>query len=537
MPARLQKKPRGTDFEPRPYQRGDAAFVPFQPMGLNFDHPPSELGPEVWSSGRGILFRNDAGERQGGETLVNPATLFPPQYLLPNQATPNFYWLYPSANGIGVWDGQNDFDISPVAPNAVVNAIANAWTGGNLNNLAILNQQDQEPWYWDGQVGNPMLPLPGWIAGSTAHSLRPFKNFLVAMNITEAGLNGGTVLRWSDTADPGFVPPTWSPAPDNDAGDVTLAATPGDIVDGWQLRDTFIVYKQHSTYLMQFVGGQFIFIFRKQLVTSGMLSRNCAAEVLGRHVVMTDGDVILFDGQNAHSILQDRMKRWLFSQISGETFEACFVQAYGAQSEVWICFPETGATYPNLALVWDTNTDSWGVRNLFPEATYIGRGIVPDVNAIIDWDGDTQAWDLDSTLWNQSAFNPTHDGLIQADIVNSQLIHVDSGDLHWDGSNVVAAIGKNSMFVDKAGDEKLIVAVWPKVQATAPVELTVRVGVQQTYGQPILWGQVQQFDPAVDLKVDVLRVGRLISVQFGSDSPTRWRLKGFSVEVAPAGLY
>ncbi len=535
MTARLQSKPRGTEFAPRAYMRGDHGFVPVQPMGVNRDHPASELGPEVWSSCRGVLFRNDAGERQGGDTTVDSPTLFGPQYLLPNQGVGAFYWLYPSANGIGVWDGQNDFDISPDPP-AVVGANAIDWTGANLNNVAVLNAADQVPWFWDGQVGNIMQALPGWIAGSTALSLRAFKTYLIAMNITQAGFNGGTTVRWSDSADPGSIPTEWAPTPDNEAGDAQLSATPGNIVDGAPLRDTFVIYKQHATYLMQFVGGQFVFLFRKQLVTSGMLSRNCVAEFLGRHVVLTDGDVILFDGQNAHSLLQDRMKRWLFSQISGATFESCYVQAYATQSEVWICFPETGETVPNIALVWDTNTDSWGVRDLYPATTYVGRGIVPDTAAIIDWDGDSQAWDLDSTAWNQSAFNPTHDGLIAADEAGLQLIHLDEGDLRFDGTPVEGFIGKESMIIDKAGNEKLITAVWPKIEAGSPVVLQVRVGVQQTYGQPIQWGTVQEYDPQVDTKVDVLAVGRLISVQFGSTSSARWRLKGFAVEVAEAGM-
>lgn len=538
MTARLQDKPRGTDYQPRAYQRGDHFMVPYVPVGVNRDHPASELGPEVWSNVRGVLFRNDAGERQGGETTLNDPTLFPPQWLLPNQQSPEFYWLYPASDGIGLWDGQNNFDISPVAPDTpVVSANSVGWTGANLNNIAVLNQADQVPWFWDGQVGNPMQDLPGWIAGSTAHSLRAFKTYLIAMNITEAGLNGGTVLRWSDSADPGAIPTEWTPAPDNEAGDNQLSATAGDIVDGLALRDTFVVYKQHSIYLMQFVGGQFIFLFRKQLVTTGMLSRNCVAEFLGRHVVLTDGDVILFDGQNAHSILQDRMKRWLFNQISGDNFESCFVQAYGSQSEIWICFPETGEVDPNLALVWDTNTDSWGIRDLFPATTYIGRGIIPDVGANISWDGDSEAWDLDSTLWNQSAFNPTHDGLLSADGPGSKLIHVDAGDQHWDGSPVGGFAEKASMLVDKLGDQKLIIAIWPKIEATAPMEMNVRVGVQQFEGEGISWGAEKIYNPETDFKVDVLAVGRLISVQFASISPTRWRLKGFAIEVAEAGLF
>lgn len=536
MPARLQERPRGTQQKRRSHPRSSRAFVPYQPMGLNFDHPPSELGPEVWSMGKGVLFRNDAAERARGDLTSTDACLFPPHYLLNNLVTPELYWIYASANGIGVYDGQNHSNITP-AVGPPVAADTDAWTGDVINNLACLNNDGFAPWFWEGQPGNPMLPLPGWPANTTAHALRSFKYNLIAMNITNTAGHFGTQLLWSSSADPGSIPATWAPLPDNDAGDNTLAATPGDIVDGAALRESFIVCKQHSTYIMQYVGGQFVFIFRKQLVTSGVLSRNCMTEMLGHMLMLTDGDVVIFDGQNVKSILQDRMKRWLFSNIDGNSFQQSFVVPYQSQSEIWVCFPETGNDFPNIALVWDTNTDSWGVRDLYPASPHIARGIVPDAGVIVDWDGDAQEWDLDPTTWNQSPFNPTHDSLMQAYAEGSTLIEVDAAKQRFDGTTVPGFIGKESVSVDTAGNAKLIVAVWPRIYATEPLEVGVRIGVQMRYSDPIFFQPLQTFDPSVDLKVDVLATGRFLTVEFVTISDVVWRLDGFNIEVTKGGLY
>jgi len=537
MAVQLQSKPRGTQFQPPPVRRArDQVLVPFSPMGVNFDHPPPELGPEVWTAGNGVLFRNDAAERQGGELTLTDAALYGPQHLRPVQITPAIYWMYAGAAGVGVWDGVNHFDISPAAP-PVAGGDPARWTSALLNNLPVLNLDQVAPWYWDGVTANPMQLLPDWPANTTCHAMRAFKYHLIAMNITTGAGQLGTQLLWSSAADPGNVPSSWTPAPDNEAGSNILAATPGDIVDGHALRDTFIVCKQHSTYSMQYVGGAFVYLFRKTLVTSGVLSRNCMAEVLGNLLILTDGDVVLFDGQDTRSLLQDRLKRWLFSIIDGTNFQNSFVVANPAQSEVWVCFPETGNEHPNIAAVWDSNTDSWGVRSLYPETTYIGRGIIPDTGLDPTWDGDGEVWDLDDTRWNQSTFNPTDDGLISADEPNTQLLALDSGLTHWDGSPVEGSIGKDSMSLSDIGARKLVTAVWPAVDAPQPLVLTVRVGVQDRFSDPVRWLPDQDFDPAIDEKVDILASGRYISVHFSSRSNTRWRLSGFGVQVAPAGEF
>ena len=380
-------------------------------------------------------------------------------------------------------------------------------------------------------------PLPDWPAGTTCGAMRAFKYHLIAMNIEAPGGPLGTQLLWSDAADPGDVPSSWTPTPENEAGSTTLAATPGAIVDGHPLRDNFVICKQHSTYLMQYVAGEFVFLFRKALVTSGALARNCMAEVLGNLLVMTDGDIVLFDGRDATSIVQNRLKRWIFNIIDGDNFGRSFVVAHPAQSEVWVCFPETGNTHPNLAAVWDRNRDAWGVRELYPQTTYIASGILPDAGVDQAWDADGQAWDLDDSLWKSSAFNPTHDGLVSGDEPGTALIEVDAGLTHWDGTDVTGAIAKESMLLDDTGARKLITAVWPRIDVPVPTVFEVRVGVQNHYTAPISWSPIILFDPDVDERVDVLLTGRYLSVSFLSRSTARWRLDGFSVEVTGAGAF
>jgi hypothetical protein len=385
-----------------------------------------------------------------------------------------------------------------------------------------------------------MLPLPGWPAGQSCEALRPFKFNLFALNIDGPSGTFSDLLAWSSSADPGDVPSTWTAAPDNDAGTAQLADTPGHIVDALAMRDNFYIYKQHSVYLAQYVAGQFVYLFRNVISSSGMLSRNCAAEIRGRHLVLTDGDIMLFDGQSPVSLIQDRIKRWLFNIIDGNNYESCFVQSYNKNSEVWVCFPETGNTFANLALVWDLNTDAWGVRSLIPEISYIGRGIVPDTSADPSWDGDAGAWDADVTSWSTSLFNPTQDGLVGAAAAGSQLFVMDVGTTNYDGSPVEAYLVRESMRMEEIGGlskQKLIVACWPKIDSPGNPTVQINIGVQSVSSAPISWIGEQDFIVGVSRRLEVLAVGRLISFKLSSSGGEVWRCAGFALELRDAGLF
>ena len=81
-----------------------------------------------------------------------------------------------------------------------------------------------------------------------------FRSFLVALNIRESSANQDNRLIWSDSSDAGALPASWDIAdPNTLAGDAYLTSTRGEIIDGLQLRDLFVIYKTHATYIMQLV--------------------------------------------------------------------------------------------------------------------------------------------------------------------------------------------------------------------------------------------------------------------------------------------
>ena len=66
--------------------------------------------------------------------------------------------------------------------------------------------------------------LPNWPANLKCRVLRPFRSFMVAMNLNDAGTDLPTTVRWSNEAEPGAVPDSWVALPTNLSGSNYLTA-------------------------------------------------------------------------------------------------------------------------------------------------------------------------------------------------------------------------------------------------------------------------------------------------------------------------
>ena len=107
---------------------------------------------------------------------------------------------------------------------------------------------------------------------------------------------------------------------------------------------------------MRWVGGTSIFAFNKARSASGMMAANCVTDIPLGHVVLTNGDVVLFNSSEEKSILDGRMKRYLFSTIDSTNYKRSFVVSNIIDSEVLICYPTSGNTDCDRAIVWNWKT-------------------------------------------------------------------------------------------------------------------------------------------------------------------------------------
>ncbi len=500
--------------------------------GVTFDTPAYDLPMDTWSSIKNIRFNDGKTEKCTGEAPVFGTPSTSPNWLTTVNYGANYYWIYSSVTAVYVTDmADNHYNITPASLTA--GDVDMNWNGGLINNIVVMNNGAQAPIWWTGDTGSVMTVLPNWTAGYTAKVVRPYKSYLVAMNVYDGSAQLYDQVLWSDAAAPGYVPDSWDVSdPTKDAGQTELSDTPGEIIDGLQLSDTFIIYKQKSCYSMQFVGGQYIFKFRKLFENIGALSTDCVVNIPGRqHLVLTSDDLILHDGVSFKSIIDNRVKKWLFSVINQDYYDRSFIVPNYEDNEVWVCVPTGSNEYADTAIVWNYDEDKFGFRDL-PEPRFIAAGVV-DPSESNKWDDDSDSWASDQTFWDERTFSPTASSLLIGDRASIQFLEANKTNT-FDGDVFQSYAVRESMpFLDRH-NFKLIKSVYPRFESTSQATVKIRIGVQDHATDSIDWGTEQDFIIGVDDKVDVLMKGRYVSFQVLSDTDINWKLNtvDFEVELA-----
>ncbi len=507
----------------------------FDPKGVVRDIPADELGDDRYTVVENMVFVDERAERIAGVTPVFGSTLFKPKFLVQTEKGGTLFWIYASDANIAVYDGVSHTDLTPVAP--IVPAIVDGeWTGGMLNGLPFLNNTVDEPWFWDESLGSKFEPLPDWPSGTTCRSMRAFKFHLFALGITDALGPLEDKYMWSDAADEGEIPQSWTPLPTTEAGDDLLSETRGPILDALVLRNSLIIYKDTSIYQVDYVAGNAVFANRLLFAEMGILAPNCVAEVSGKHYVFTGGDLVRHDGHNVESIANETVRRAIFDQIDPVTYPTSFVQWDPFNRSVWFCFPTVGSRFPNFAAVYQVDTEVFGLRLLFNSSPAVESGLINVTVAEVtpEWDADNNAWDTDATLWNEVQFSGAIERLLQCDFDNSLLYAVDVGNTN-DGELITGLLRKESIDFDEPGLIKTTSRIWPRVVGFGD-SIQIRLGSQFAATEDILWGEYVDYVLG-DQKLDYIISGRFISIEFRGTLEQQWGIQSFEFEYNLAGSF
>ena len=502
---------------------GQYGFIP--------DQPTQELPVNAWSDVENIRFRNGCAERVEGHAPIFSTPSVVPYHLAPYQTNAKKYIVHCGLAAVFADDGTTRSNITGTAPTGTA---TDFWTDAVLGGVLLLNNGVDVPTFWAGT--GTLASLPGWNAAWRCKSLAAFKNFAVAVGITKSGAHYPHMVKWSDAADPGAAPASWDEADATKlAGEQEIAETPDLIVDQLVLGDALLIYKERSVYAMRFIGGTQVFEFRRVPGNYGMLARGCAAVTPMGHCVLANGDVVLVDGVNEpKSILSERAKRWLFSsQIDSANYVKSFVVSNPSRAEVWICYPEVGETNCTRALVWNWESNTFGVREL-PNVTHACAGLV-DYSAANSWNTDTDVWANDSSLWNQDEFTPADPRLVLAS-TQPNLFLADAGN-SFNGVGVEARLERAGMAFDAPEQVKLIRSVIPRIDAPAGTVLQISVGGAMDAETLPIWGQPVTYTVGSSYKADAFAVGRFLALRIQSTSGAKWRMKSFSLDVIPQGAY
>lgn len=505
-------------------------------FGLNTD-------AEAWSLPSGYLtggnnFRVSAGSIStfGGyrrEGIELPAALIPAHLLYVNAE--NDLWVVCGTTNIYSYDGATWLDVTGPA----LNALPLEWQHTMLGRLPIINNPADHPRVMTPATHGQDFAYLQWEAGVSwsdagmqCKSIVSFRNFLVAMNMTEGGVVQPDVIRWSHPADSGGLPVSWNDAdPQYRANKVVLAGDGGDILGGLPLRDSMAIYRERGTAILDFVGGDYVFRIRSLSSTTTLINTNSIVEVKGEHIFISEGDVVRSDGNAIVSLMHNRLRKRFASDFNDNARDAAFVVHNREFKEVWCCIPVQNSEEADAAWIYNYRDDTWSVRDL-PNVVSADYG--PLNAAQRTWDNWTQeTWDTSVGLWNQgtsTAFDNNVMGVIKAGDEAASLVILDM----LNSETVVETyLERISQPIADIHDVVSIQAVYPLIAGVA--EVLIQVGFQDHVGGPITWKPAQSFRPSIDRKVDLRATGELISWRIKSVDGGAFTFSGLDLELVSAG--
>lgn len=473
-------------------------------------------------------------------TLTKVAPADDIYHMIPWSTSTGYNWFWASLTDIYLWNGSTHTEVTRddgASPPVTVDYTADAdeqWTSCVLGEVVFMNNPNDLPQYYDSSYGAfKNMPNTGgagtWPANLRCKALRAYKQYLVALNLSEGATLEPQNIRWSDSADPGSVP-TWDITDaTTDAGENTLSETDGDVVDGLTLGDTFIIYKQDSVWGMQLVGGQFVMRFYKIFGDRGLLTQNCVADVNGAHFCVGEDDVYMHNGSQPRSVVSNKIRRTLFQQIDDDYIDRCYVTADYRNREALFCYvlAGSGATVPNRAMVYNWESDECTFRDL-PGSAHIGFGQLDDDLTPDSWDEDAETWESDNSEWGTVAGKPTQNRLLIPD-TTGQTFYAEGRTNQDGGSNYLAFCEKLGITGGDRVSIKHVYRLIPDIEGAGTVSISI--GGELAPGSGYLWSSPKTFTIGTSTWVDFKGVaGRSLAVRFESTSDNEWAINSYTLE-------
>jgi hypothetical protein len=497
---------------------------------------PDLIAPAgAWTDSRNVRYRDGAAEKCRGYEQALGELSVTSIWAAPIQDGVNSFWAYGSGSVMYATDGSTHANITGTITLGATDDLG--YTGGHFHGHLLVNDGTNIPQSWNPSLSNDLVSLTAWPAVTlTCKVLRPFKDFIFALRITDTGAYNPRLLRWSDRAAQNALPLSWDFAdPTNQAGINELGQTADTLIDLLPLRDSAMIYKELNTWVADYAGGDDIFTFRQVFSQVGMLTENCALVFGSQHLVMTDQDVVVHDGNSATSILDRRARRWLFSRINTSRFKRCFLVPDYRNREAYICFPESGQDWPTMALVWN-----WAENTLHPfelggPKTWGAHGIVQ--GTAVTFDSDTGTFDDGGAgTFDDETYSPFQSRILLLDATAKKAYQNDTGET-YNGTAMTAYATRTGLSVTKdLGGIKRVRRLLPRVIGDAGGILRFYIGARQTQNATTSWTGPYNFTIGTDYKIDVRVSARLLDLRVEFSGTGSFRFHGVTFDFENDGL-
>ena len=504
-------------------------------FSYNRDLSPNDIPPTFFNDVANARFVDRQASTITGHSQVLGTPTVAPYWAIEWVKAGTSLWIYGGLTTLYKITGTTHAAVTRASgAYTTIASTENNWQGAILGGVLVANNGIDIPQSFL-QTGSLFTDLPDWPSTLRCKTIVPFKNHLVAINLTDSGTAKPYSLRWSDAIPEGAATngaTTWTTSSTaSEAAEATLGGTKGHLLNAVQLGNELIVYKEDSVYSLNYVGGSFTFNIREKFKDAGLFARDAVVDLGdGRHVMMSTNDVVAHNGVKLESVIDDQMRTFLFSQIDTTYYYRTFLAHNKIENEVWVCYPKTGATngFPNRALIWNYRDNTWTLREL-PNCQFIAKGLVNPALANT-WTASTNTWN-DSTLnWAQQEYNPAIDSLLICGTNATKLFLADSGTT-FDGTSFTTTLERTGLHAGETNMVKSVTSMFPRIEGTGTVQISV--GGENEPFSGVTYDGPFTYAIGTDHKVDCRVRGRYIAVKFEVPTDTTFKLSGYSLETEP----
>lgn len=451
--------------------------------------------------------------------------------------------------------GSTIADLTPpvIATGGSITPFTNCFLGG----VAYINRSTNVP-LSKTAANTTFVSLPNWDPSWRCRVLRGYKDTLVALNVTKGSDVFPSMVKWSDFTGFGSPPLDWDAgSTTNSAGENILNGMRGEILDGAELRDSFMIYGETEVWAMTLIGGPLVYDFRKRFNDRGVINANCIVEVDGMHFVFDRNDIYVHDGASPRSIIHGQNKDFVFSSLNKSLAHLCFSSHDPKLNEIHFCYVSEdaltgfrGATIGcNRAAVFNYRRQTWSFYDL-PNVTSATSASVATGLTYEESDPETYM-EMGGTY------------LGDADEAEKHTIFVSVKDpaLSLTGSRIYgftpASGGRlnrpieleavKDAFVERIGidlDEngasmtsyKSLLAFYPQLGLNEPSDVaSFQFGAADVIGTSPVWDEVRPFDPSLSNKIDVRVAGRYLGYRLYFRGSSDFSFSGFDARLTLRG--
>ena len=192
-----------------------------------------------------------------------------------------------------------------------------------------------------------------------------------------------------------------------------------------------------------------------------------------------------------------------------------------------------GATIPNIALVWNWQTNAWAFRDL-PNAHFAASGVI-DATATETFDSKTATFDSYTDPFNFSEYTQASHRLLIAS--SATKLYLADASKQFSSTDYRAYISREGMDFDSPESIKLIQSIRPIFDGGAGDIVNIYVGGTDDMRDAVTWADPVPFEIGETYQADFLEAWRYIAVKFETTTQATWRLKSYEIEYEIAGRY